>query len=76
MRGQEEILHSEGGEALEDVAQRGCGCSIPGGVQDQVTQGPIQSDLEHLQRWGIHSFSGKPVPVPHHPLSEEFPPNL
>jgi len=29
-------------------------------------QGPIQSGLEHLQGWDIHSFSGQPVPVPHH----------
>lgn len=28
----EEILHSKGSEALEQEAQRDCGCSIPGGV--------------------------------------------
>jgi len=43
---------------------------------DQVAEGPIQPGLEHFQGWGIHSFSGQPVLVPHHPLSEEFPPNI
>ncbi|KAK4819096.1 LOW QUALITY PROTEIN: hypothetical protein QYF61_025355 [Mycteria americana] len=32
----EEILHYEGGETLEQVAQRSCGCPIPGSVQGQV----------------------------------------
>ena len=35
----EEILHSEGGEALAQVAQRSCGCPIPGGVQGQAGWG-------------------------------------
>ena len=34
IRGEEEILHTEGGEALAQAAQRSCGCPIPGGVQD------------------------------------------
>jgi len=38
---------------------------------DQVAQSPIQPGLEHFQGGGIHSFSGQPVPVPHHPHSEE-----
>ena len=29
------------GEVLEQAAQRSCGCSIPGGVQDQVGWGPV-----------------------------------
>ena len=29
-------LHSEGGDALEQVAQRGCGRLIPGGIQGQA----------------------------------------
>ena len=45
IRYQEEILHLEGGEALEHVAQRSCGCPIPGGVQDQVGRGPGKPDL-------------------------------
>jgi len=34
---------------------------------DQAAQDPIQPVHEHLQGWGIHSFSGEPVPVLHHP---------
>jgi len=30
-----------------------------------VAQSPIQPGLEHLQGWGIHSFSGQPGPGPH-----------
>ena len=41
---------------------------------DQVVLGPIQPGFEHLQGRRIHSFSGKPAPVPHHPLSEKLPP--
>lgn len=44
IRGQEEILHPECGEAPEQVAQRSCGCPIPG-VQGQVGWGPGQPDL-------------------------------
>jgi len=33
---QEEILHHEGGETLAQVAQRSCGCPLPGRAQDQV----------------------------------------
>jgi len=32
----EEILHREGGEALGQVAQRSCGCPLPGSVQGQI----------------------------------------
>ena len=35
----------ESGEVLEQAAQRGCGCPVPGGVQDQVGWGPGQPDL-------------------------------
>ena len=35
----------QSGEVLEQAAQRGCGCSIPGSVQDQVGWGPRQPDL-------------------------------
>jgi len=31
-----EVFHPEGGEALEQVAQRGCGCPIPRGIQGQA----------------------------------------
>ena len=35
----------EGGEALEQAAQRGCGCPVPGGVQGQVGWNPGQPGL-------------------------------
>ena len=31
-----EVFHSEGGDTLEQVAQGGCGCPIPGGIQSQA----------------------------------------
>ena len=37
--------HSEGGDALEQVAQGGCGCPIPGGIQGQAGRGSGQSGL-------------------------------
>jgi len=33
---------------------------------------PIQPSLEHFQGEGSHSFSGQPVPVPHHTHRDEF----
>jgi len=30
------FFHTEGGDALEQVAQGGCGCPIPGGIQGQA----------------------------------------
>ena len=36
MRYKEEILYHEGGETLEQVVQRSCGCAIVGSVQGQV----------------------------------------
>ena len=33
---QGEVLYYESGEVLEQAAQRGCGCPVPGGVQGQV----------------------------------------
>jgi len=45
MRYKEEILHSEGGEALAQVAQRSCGCPLPGRVQGQVGRGFEQPAL-------------------------------
>jgi len=42
----------------------------------QAAQGPIQPGLEHLQGWGVHSFSEQPIPVPHHPLSEKCLPKI
>ena len=39
------FLHREGGEALEQVSQRGCGCPLPGSVQGQVGWGFEQPGL-------------------------------
>ena len=39
---------------------------------DQVAQSPVQPGVEHCQGGCSHSFSGQPVPVPHHPHSEDF----
>jgi len=47
-------------------------------ILDHIAQGPIQSGLNHLQWWGIHSLSGQPMPrwwpALHHPFCEELPP--
>ena len=40
-----EVRYSECGEVVAQADQRGCGCSIPGGVQAQVGWGPGQPDL-------------------------------
>ena len=38
-------LHTEDGDALEQVAQGGCGCPIPGGIQGQAGCGSGQPGL-------------------------------
>lgn len=40
-----EVLYGESGEVLTQTAQRGCGCSIPGGVEYQAVWGPGQPGL-------------------------------
>ena len=45
-------------------------------VLDQIVQGPIQPELEHLQGWGIHNLSGQPVPTPHHSHRKELPSDI
>ena len=39
------VLNSESTEVLEQAAQRGCGCPVPGGVQGQVGWGLGQPGL-------------------------------
>ena len=41
-----EILYCEGSETLEQVAQRGCGCPLPGSIQGQAGWGFEQPGLE------------------------------
>ena len=41
----EEVFHSEGGDTLEQVAQGGCGCPNPGGIQSQAGCGSGQPGL-------------------------------
>ena len=39
------VLYRESGKVLEQAAQRGCGCPIPGGVLGQIEWGPGQPGL-------------------------------
>ena len=41
----QEFLYQKSGEVLEQAAERGCECSIPGGVQGQVGWHPGQPVL-------------------------------
>ena len=52
------ILDSESGEAQKQIAQRSCGCLIPGGIQGQAEWDCGQPDLvggnlEHGRGVGI-----------------------
>jgi len=44
-RYKKEFLYSEGGETLAQVAQRSCGCPLPGSVQGQVGRSCEQPGL-------------------------------
>ena len=66
----EEILYSEG-ETLEQVAQQGCGCPLPDGVQGQAGWGFEQPGLEgsvHTYSRGLElgDLKGSPQPKPFH----------
>jgi len=41
----EKFFTEKSGEVLEQAAQRGCGCPVPGGVQGQVGWSPVQPCL-------------------------------
>jgi len=47
-----------------------------GVVLDQITQGPIQPGLEHLQGQDIYNLSGQPVSASHHSFCKELPPDI
>jgi len=48
-------------------------CSEQGHLQpDQAAQSPVQPGLECFQGWGLHCFSGQPVPVLHHTRGKKF----
>ena len=63
-------FHSEGGSALEQVAQWSCGCPIPGGIQGQagcgsgqpglVVGNPVHSRAVET-RWSLWSFSTQAI---------------
>jgi len=36
------VLLKSGGDALEHIAQRSCGCPIPGGIHGQAGCGSVQ----------------------------------
>ena len=46
------------------------------GLLEQVAQDCVQAGFQYLQRRRIHSPSGQPVPVLHHPQSEEILPRV
>ena len=61
---------SEGGKALTQIAQRNCGCPIPGGVQSQVGWDPEQP--KHSKGWGAFKVSASLS----HSLIDEFLENI
>jgi len=44
----QEILHYEGGEALAQVAQRSCGCPLPG-----MFKARLEGSLSNLGWWKV-----------------------
>lgn len=53
----------EGGDALGQVTQRCCGCSIPGDVQGQVGWVPVHPDLVAWNPMGFEVPSNSANPV-------------
>ena len=39
------FFHTEGGDTLKQIARRGCGCPIPGGIQGQAGCSSRQAGL-------------------------------
>ena len=57
---EEELLPSEGDGALEQVAQRGCGVSFSGDIQDPPGWGPVQSALGEPSLAGALDYRWSP----------------
>ena len=49
------FFHTEGGDTLEQVAQRACGCPIPGGIQGQAGCGSGQPGLVVAHSMGVET---------------------
>jgi len=50
------FFHTEGGDTLEQVAQGGCGCPIPGGIHGWAGSGSGQPGLlvgDPTHSWGV-----------------------
>ena len=68
MRYEEEILPLEGGETLAQVAQRSCGCPLPGSVQGQVGWSSEQPGLvEDVPAQGKEGWNRMIFKVPSNP---------
>ena len=63
------FFHTEGGDTLEQVAQGGCGCPIPGGIQSQTGRGSgepgvVVGDPAHSRGVGTDDHCGPLQPRP------------
>ena len=65
LRGEEELLPSEGDRALAQAAQGGCGVSFSGDTQDPPGHGPVQPALGDPALAG--GWTGWPSKVPCNP---------
>ena len=66
---------------MEGVGRDLCGSSSPTpllkqGHLEQAAEDLVQAGLEYLQKRGIYSLPGQPVPVLHHPQGEEVLPHV
>ena len=69
MNSEKHLFHPEGGDALEQVAQGGCGCPIPGCIQGQAGCGSGQpgllvGDPAHSRGLKLHDHCGPFQPRP------------
>jgi len=61
----EEVFHTEGGDTLQQLAQGGCGCPIPGGIQGPAGQlGLVVSDPAHSRGLKLDDHCGPFQPRP------------